>query len=137
MKLRLNANAVVLNNKNEILAIKLKKGPFCGRLCIPGGGIEPGELGNETIVREIKEETGIELKDKPTSFGYCELINKKLDSYRIVLLFYCNGEGKPAETEEGIAMWKKIDEVERDGIPFAKEAIRIGKAGENYFRIVE
>lgn len=137
MNLRLNANAVVENNKGEILAIKLKKGPFSGRLSLPGGGIEPGEMGAATIVREIKEETGINIIQKPKSIGFCEIVNTKIDSHRVVLIFYCKGEGNPLETEEGIPEWKKPEEIEKEGIPFAKETIKMWKSGKSYFNIAE
>ena len=59
MKLRLNANGIIFNDKEEILLITLKKGKFKDKLCIPGGGIEPGETSIDTLKREIKEATGI------------------------------------------------------------------------------
>ena len=45
--IKLNANAVVTNSENKILLVRLKKGPFAGALCIPGGGVQIGELSHE------------------------------------------------------------------------------------------
>jgi 8-oxo-dGTP diphosphatase len=137
MDLRLNANAIIENDKGEVLAIKLKKGFFSGRLSLPGGGINAGETGEETIIREIEEETGIKIREKPRTLGFCEIINSKFDSHRVVLLFYCRTNATPIETEEGIPSWKKVEEIQEEGIPFAKETLRIWKARENYFKILE
>lgn len=52
------AGAIVYNDKNEILFIKNKK---WGNWSIPGGHIEIGEKAEDTIVREVKEETGLDV----------------------------------------------------------------------------
>lgn len=137
MKLRLNANAIITNKDNKVLVVKFKDGPFKDRMCIPGGGVEPGELGAETVIREIKEETGINLYDKPIPFGFCELIKKDIDSQKVVLLFKGFGEGVPVETEESFSFWEDWETLQKEGIPFTREALRIFREGQNYFKIVE
>jgi len=91
--------------------IKLKKGPFCGGICLPGGGINPGELGHEAVRREIKEETGIELNGLVNPIGFCELMREDIKKYRVVLLFHSIGGGEPLETEEGIAFWGILEKL--------------------------
>ncbi|WP_410501289.1 NUDIX domain-containing protein [Exiguobacterium acetylicum] len=54
----LSAGAVVLNEQNEILLIQ---GPDRGWE-FPGGIVEPGESAADGIIREVKEESGIEIK---------------------------------------------------------------------------
>lgn len=50
--------------KNDsILLIKKKTGPYDGKLDLPGGGFEFGERPEETLKREIKEETGLDVKE--------------------------------------------------------------------------
>lgn len=46
---------------NKILLIKKKGGPYDGKLDLPGGTIEFGETPEETLVRELKEEVGIDV----------------------------------------------------------------------------
>lgn len=140
MNLRLNANAIITNSEGKLLIIKLKKGPFAGKLCIPGGGINPGELSQETIKREILEETGLIIENRFCHIGFCELINKTIESHRLVVLLATNSDGKVFETEEGIPGWYSLEELGFLGeelIPFAKESIRIWRTKENYFKIVE
>jgi len=44
----------------EILLIKRGKDPYRGMWALPGGFIEYGETGEESVLREIKEETGLD-----------------------------------------------------------------------------
>ena len=137
MNLRLNANALVMNKDGKILLIKLKKGPFAGGLCIPGGGINPGELGYEAISREIREETGIDLMGDILPYGFCEIMKESINKHRVVLLFYSQAEGVPKETDEGIAFWENYENAKEDLIPFAKEAIRIWNEKKIHFTLKE
>ncbi|GLV57257.1 hypothetical protein KDH_40930 [Dictyobacter sp. S3.2.2.5] len=54
----ISAAAIVLNENNQILLIK---GPRRGWE-IPGGQVEEGESIKDAVVREVKEETGIDVE---------------------------------------------------------------------------
>ncbi len=47
---------------DEVLLIRRGKKPFEGSYALPGGIVEYGERVEECVVREIKEETGVETK---------------------------------------------------------------------------
>lgn len=49
---------------DKILLIKKVTGPYDGKLDLPGGSFEFGEIPEETLKRELKEEVGI----KPTKY---------------------------------------------------------------------
>jgi len=136
MEMRPNANAIVTNKEGKFLLVRLKKGPFTGGLCIPGGGVEPGELSHETARREVLEETGIDVKSPFIPFGFCELKHDKAKKQKIVMLLHASAEGIPRETDEGIAKWYSYEEAEKELIPFAKEAIKIWRGGKVYFKLV-
>lgn len=53
--------ALIFNDKGELLLIRGKK--FKDRYVIPGGHIELGETMEAALVREVKEETGLELAE--------------------------------------------------------------------------
>jgi 8-oxo-dGTP pyrophosphatase MutT (NUDIX family) len=53
------ASAVVIGDNNRIL---LQKRRDNGLWSLPGGGMELGESIEETIIREVKEETGYDVK---------------------------------------------------------------------------
>lgn len=48
---------------NKIVLINKGNGPYTGKLDLPGGTIEWGETPEEALIREIKEEVGIDVKE--------------------------------------------------------------------------
>lgn len=56
---------IVLNDNGEVLLLLKPEGvgPYPGTYLTPGGGIEPGETPEECAVREVREETHIEITD--------------------------------------------------------------------------
>lgn len=53
----------ILYRKNKLLVIKKTKGPYIHRFDLPGGSQEVGERLEDTLIREIKEETSILVKN--------------------------------------------------------------------------
>lgn len=67
----LGVYAVITNAKNQILLIKKSRGPYKGMLDLPGGGPEFHETFEQTLEREVMEETVLNLG----------LLNPKLFNY--------------------------------------------------------
>lgn len=53
--------AIIPYPNNQILLIKRNTKPFVGYWALPGGRMEPEENIEQTIVREVKEETGLNI----------------------------------------------------------------------------
>ena len=53
------ATAIIFYPPNNILLIKRLTPPFVGYWALPGGRSESGETPEQTVVREVKEETGL------------------------------------------------------------------------------
>jgi len=51
----------IINPKGELLLLKSHKWP--GRYVVPGGHVELGERIEQTVIREAKEETGLDVYD--------------------------------------------------------------------------
>jgi len=55
------ATAIIEFPLDTILLIKRDTVPFKGYWALPGGRAEPGENVEQTVVREVKEETGLDV----------------------------------------------------------------------------
>ena len=55
------STAIIHYEPNKILLIKRNTVPFKGYWALPGGRVDPGETVEQTIVREVKEETGLDV----------------------------------------------------------------------------
>jgi 8-oxo-dGTP diphosphatase len=55
------STAIIPYPDNKILLIKRNTLPFKGYWALPGGRMDPGENIEQTIIREVKEETGLDV----------------------------------------------------------------------------
>jgi 8-oxo-dGTP diphosphatase len=55
------STAIIPYDENKILLIKRNTKPFKGYWALPGGRMDIGETIEQTIVREVKEETGLDV----------------------------------------------------------------------------
>jgi len=60
----LGAGAFIINDEGKILLTKRGEGARnqVGKWETPGGGVEFGETAQETVIREIKEELGVDIE---------------------------------------------------------------------------
>jgi 8-oxo-dGTP diphosphatase len=56
------STAIIPYPDNKILLIKRNTAPFVGFWALPGGRMDPGESIDQTVIREVKEETGLDVK---------------------------------------------------------------------------
>ncbi|MCP3129647.1 NUDIX hydrolase [Shewanella sp. KJ2020] len=58
-RFRLSSHGVITNDSGQVLLLKANYGNFAWGL--PGGALEPGETIHEALLRECKEELGLEV----------------------------------------------------------------------------
>jgi 8-oxo-dGTP diphosphatase len=56
----LSVDAVVFDDAGRVLLIRRKNPPFQGHFALPGGFVDVGETTEQAVLRELREETGIE-----------------------------------------------------------------------------
>jgi len=89
---------------------------------LPGGGVESGELPTETVVRETREETGLEV-----AVGRLVGVYPKVSKDELVFAFLCRVGGEMGETDEADACeFFHMDEIPGNMSP--KQVERIGDA---------
>ena len=95
---------------NEVVVIKYKKGNKKeGYYDIPGGKIEEGETPKQTAIREMKEETGIEIQN----LKYKGIMTIEYPDRMFIFDTFISKEyeGEPQEFEENTSEWIDIDEL--------------------------
>lgn len=109
--------AVIICN-GKILLEKRKSEPGMGRWSIPGGLVELGENIEQAVMREVKEETGLEV-EKPELFDVVDNVIRDEDDrikYHFVMVDYFlkfkSGTLKAASDAEELR-WVILDEVEK------------------------
>lgn len=75
-------NVILQNSKGEYLFARHNYG--AKKWSLPGGGIKKGELANRAIVRETKEETGLDIIGPPVLIAVIQLV---INHEHQVLLF--------------------------------------------------
>ena len=129
---RASTAAFILNSKGELLIAKRAKEPAMGTLDLPGGFVDNAETAEQGMVREIKEETGLDIQ--PESIEYLFSIPNVyhysgMDIHTLDLFFLCHVEEddvvvKAADDAEELA-WVPLREVyvERFGLRSIRQAV--------------
>lgn len=82
-------------------------------ISFPGGHVEPGESFVDSAIREIKEETGLDIKNLK-SCGVIHWSHSKRKNRYIVFLYKTSDFSGTLleETEEGKVFWASIEEIQ-------------------------
>lgn len=100
---------------NKILLIKKKTGPYDGKLDLPGGSFEFGETPEETLIREFKEETNLELEE----FSLFDTASKVVDwnsEYGLIKVHHIGIFYKIISYKNNIKKKIKLDENNDDSL---------------------
>ena len=94
---------------NMVVATKYKKGNKDGYYDIPGGKIEEGEFPEQTAIREMKEETGLDVKELKYKGNMIIEYPNRIFDFDVFLA--SDSEGETQEFEENTSEWIKIQEL--------------------------
>jgi 8-oxo-dGTP diphosphatase len=95
----------------KILFTRRTVAPFQGLFCLPGGHIDRFETAREAVIREVKEETGLDFV--PRFLTYCDEILPAQDWHAVVLVFTgaATGTLRVAAAEVSEAAWLSVAEA--------------------------
>ncbi len=94
---------------NKVVVTKYKQGNKKGYYDIPGGKIEDGEIPKQTAIREMREETGINIKN----LKYKGIMTIEYPDRKFLFDVFISNEydGEPQEFEENTSEWIEINEL--------------------------
>ena len=120
--------AFILNEKGELLVERRKNNPAKGTLDLPGGFADMNETVEEGLIREVMEETGLEVTEatymfsKPNTYHYSGVDIPTLDMF-----FRCKVKDDnkvKANDDAAECMWIPLEEIEAE--QFGLNSVRSG-----------
>jgi 8-oxo-dGTP diphosphatase len=111
MNTKVTTDAIIVEN-NKILLIKRAIDPFKGKWALPGGHLEYGETTEKCVIREVQEETGLEV-------GVIKLLGVYSDPGRdprghtVTVIYLCKAEKGEAHAGDDAAetWWFPLDDL--------------------------
>ena len=123
--------ALILNRNGAILIERRKKDPAKGMYDLPGGFVDVRETAENAIVREVMEETSLNVTDakylftQPNVYRYSDF-----DVHTLDIFFLCTVEDETqmkAADDAAECMWMKPEDIrtEQFGLRSVRQALHI------------
>ena len=100
---------MVCDGAGNILVQDRKKPDWPG-LCFPGGHVEPGESFVESVIREVREETGLTIEN-PILCGTKQFQTEDGERYVVLLYRASRYSGELRSSDEGEVFWIPRDSL--------------------------
>jgi len=114
----------LIESNGRLLLEQRNNEPFAGRWCIPGGHIDYSEPVEKAMVREVHEETGLQVINYNFFNFYTEYYDElKWHAVALIFVAYTTGSLKRQEAEVKDLRWFTREEMH--SLPFAFEHQRI------------
>jgi 8-oxo-dGTP diphosphatase len=115
--------AIIKNEAGKILLTRRNVDPFKGQWCLPGGHIDDNEKAFDAVIREAKEETGLEFE--PEFLFYTDEIIPELKWHAVVLVFAGKGTGELTVQEREVKeiAWFSLDKARSLPLAFVHNQI--------------
>lgn len=102
-------NMCMVYDGNKIL-VQNRRDKNWGGICFPGGHVEVGESFVKSVIREVKEETGLTIYH-PQLCGVKQFYTLNGERYIVFLFKTDEFEGELVSSEEGEVFWIEAEEL--------------------------
>lgn len=126
-KFNVSVQAIIYNEKNEILLLKRQNTDYeDGKLSLPGGHLESHETVTDGLIRELEEEIGVSFKENELEL--VKVLNRYVNGNNYIdFIFKTNIQKRiPTNLEPLICselVWKNTNDLENT-IDYIKELFR-------------
>ena len=120
---------MISDGQGNILVEERVKDDWCG-IAFPGGHVEPGEAFTDSVVREVREETGLTV-ESPRLCGVKQFYTDEGERYVVFLYRSDKFSGELKSSAEGRVFWIKRSELKKYALAadFA-DLVRVFEAAE-------
>lgn len=122
--------AIIINSNGELLVATRAHDPAKGTFDLPGGFVDMNETGEEAVIREVKEETGLHVSQAKYMFSIPNTyVYSGFEVHTLDLVYLCKVDdmrNMQAEDDVASLQFIKISELNPDlfGLRSVKEVIQ-------------
>lgn len=122
--------AIIINSNDELLVATRAHAPAKGTFDLPGGFVDMNETGEEAVIREVKEETGLHVSQAKYMFSIPNTyVYSGFEVHTLDLVYLCKVDDMQnikAEDDVASLQFIKISELNPDlfGLRSVKEVIQ-------------
>jgi 8-oxo-dGTP diphosphatase len=126
-----------VEDNEYILLTKRKVDPYVNKWCLPGGHIQENEMAKNAVVREVKEETGLDYL--PQFYNYFDEIIPSKDIHAVPLIFIGISSGELVKDNEEVsdAKWVLLKDILLYDLAFQHDEILKYYQANNKYEINE
>lgn len=122
--------ALLIAPDDTLLLVRRAKDPHRDKLTVPGGFVDAGEIAEDALRREIREEVAMEVEgldyfcSLPNTYHYRGVTYQVLDFFFVGRVNSKTARAEPAEVSE--ICWRKAEQIKLEEIAFdsVREAMR-------------
>ena len=109
-------NMCMVKNKDQVLVLD-RNDPVWPGLTFPGGHVEAHESFHDSVVREVKEETGLTISH-PQLVGVKQFYNHNDERYLVFFYIAEQFSGTVKESDEGKLTWMSAKELKKQKLAY-------------------
>ena len=109
-------NMCMVKNKDQVLVLD-RNDPVWPGLTFPGGHVEAHESFHDSVVREVKEETGLTISH-PQLVGVKQFYDHNDERYLVFFYIAEQFSGTVKESDEGKLTWMSAKELKKQKLAY-------------------